>query len=209
MMMSEERIDPRATPERTCAGCGGKGLPEDMVRVVRGPEGEIVADVSGGGFGRGAHVHPGCIDKACKGGFARTFKAKVTVDEGELRDQIRDAVERRIAGLLLGARRAGHVAIGNDAACEALETGAFAVVACDAGSVAQKHEVVRAVSEGRAVSFGDKVTLGSLMGHTEVAIVAVTHLPLGHEIKKCLDLAGGSSSKGGEQPSLEQLWKSK
>jgi len=196
MMTTETRPKVR---ERTCAGCGGQGLPEDMVRVVRGPDGEIVADVSGGGFGRGAHVHPGCIDKACEGGFARAFKSKVTVDPAALRQQIRDAVERRITGLLVGARRAGHVAIGNDAACEALDQGAFAVVACDAGGVARKDEVIRAVSEGRAISFGDKVTLGSLMGahsgKTEVALVAVKHLPLGREMKKCLDLAGAWKSK--------------
>lgn len=190
-MMSEERAPSTAkTSERTCAGCGGKGLPEDMVRVLKGPEGEIAVDLAGGGFGRGAHVHPGCLEKACKGGFARAFKAKVEVDLDALKAQLADAIERRVAGLLLGARRAGHVAIGNDAACEALRSGAFAVVACDAGGVAQKHEVVQAVTEGRAISFGSKATLGALMGHTEVAIVAVMHAPLGREMKKCIEMAG-------------------
>lgn len=194
-MMTERAPSTAKTSERTCAGCGGKGLPEDMVRVVKGPEGEIAVDLAGGGFGRGAHVHPGCLEKACKGGFARTFKAKVEVDLETLRSQITEGVERRVAGLLLGARRAGHVAIGNDAACEAIRAGAFAVVACDAGGVAQKIEVAQAVSEGRAISFGSKTILGALMGRSvdgrgEVAIVAVTHAPLGREMKKCIELVG-------------------
>ena len=191
-MMTDTPVQPKKTSERTCAGCGGKGLPEDMVRVVKGPSDEIAIDLAGGGFGRGAHVHPGCLEKACKGGFARAFKSKVEVELEPLRKQLAEAVERRMAGLLLGARRAGHVAIGTDAACEALrgEGGAYAVVACDAGGVAQKHEVTRAVTDGRAISFGNKATLGSLMGHDEVALVAVTHAPLGREMKKCMELAG-------------------
>jgi predicted RNA-binding protein YlxR (DUF448 family) len=194
--MNTERAPSTAkNPERTCAGCGGKGLPEDMVRFVLAPSSNAVAvDIAGGGFGRGAHVHPGCVEKACKGGFSRAFKTNATADVAELRAQIKDAIQRRVAGLLLGARRAGHVAIGNDAACEALREGAFAVVACDAGGVAQKHEVTQAVTEGRAISFGDKITLGALMGaapdRPEVALVAVTHLPLGREMKKCIELAG-------------------
>ncbi len=184
------------TSERTCAGCGGKGLPEDMVRAIKGPAGEIAIDLAGGAFGRGAHFHPGCLEKACKGGFARAFKSAVKADATDLRAQIHDAIERRMAGLLLGARRAGHVAIGNDAACEALRAGAFAVVACDAGGVARKDEVTQAVTEGRAISFGNKTTLATLMGgHSatgrgEVALLAVTHAPLAREMKKCIELAG-------------------
>lgn len=216
-MMTEERA-PRPgggstpkTSERTCAGCGGKGLPEDMVRVVKGPAGtdELAIDLAGGGFGRGAHVHPGCLEKACKGGFARAFKSKVEADPVALRTQLVQAIERRIAGLLLGARRAGHVAIGSDAACEAIRAGAFAVVANDAAGVAQKQEVVLAVTEGRAISFGDKATLGALMGHgvagrSEVALVAVTHAPLGREMKKCMELAGGGSARGANSSPWEK-----
>jgi predicted RNA-binding protein YlxR (DUF448 family) len=188
MIMATERTT--KISERTCAGCGAKGLPEDMVRVVKGPEGEIAVDLAGGGFGRGAHAHPGCLEKACKGGFARAFKSAVNADPIALKAQIHEAIQRRMAGLLLGARRAGHVAIGNDAACQALREGAFAVVACDAGGVARKTEVTEAVTEGRAISFGDKATLGSLMGHPEVALLAVTHAPLAREMKKCIELAG-------------------
>jgi predicted RNA-binding protein YlxR (DUF448 family) len=194
-MMTERPASTAKTSERTCAGCGGKGLPEDMVRVVKGPSNEIAIDLAGGGFGRGAHVHPRCLDKACAGGFAKAFKSKVEADPAALRTQIAEAIERRMAGLLLGARRAGHVAIGNDAACEALRAGAFAVVACDAGGVARKDEVTQAISEGRAISFGDKTTLATLMGRSadgsgEVALLAVTHAPLAREMKKCIEMAG-------------------
>lgn len=187
-MMTETR--PSKTSTRTCAGCGGKGAPGAMARVVRGPGGELAVDLAGGAFGRGAHVHPACIDAACKGGFARALRAAVRADAGELRAQLREAVTRRVAGLLLGARRARAVAVGADAACEALRAGAFAVVARDAGSVAQKDEVTRAVAEGRAVSFGDKATLGALMGQTEIAVVALTRAEFARAVGQCIALAG-------------------
>jgi hypothetical protein len=172
---------------RTCAGCKGKGAPDEMVRVVRGPEGQIAIDLAGGAFGRGAHVHPGCIGKACKGGFARAFKAHVKVDEGQLRTQLRESAMRRLVGLILGARRAKHLAIGAEAALQALEKGAFAVVASDAGSIVRRHEVERAVREGRAVSFGDKRVLGALVSLDEVALLAISNAAIGEQIRRCTE----------------------
>lgn len=173
---------------RTCVGCGGKGAPEGMVRVILSPSGEVAVDLAEGSFGRGAHVHPGCIAKACKGGFAKSFKTKVVVDEESLRTQLRESAERRIVGLLLGARRAKHLAIGTEAACEALAKGAYAVVASDAGSVVRRSEVERAVREGRAVSFGDKQTLGQMMSMDEVALLAISNEAIGEQVKRCMEL---------------------
>ena len=58
---------------RTCVGCGERvEIPRSespssvLVRLVLGPGGEVAVDAAGGGFGRGAHVHPrpGCVEKA-------------------------------------------------------------------------------------------------------------------------------------------------
>jgi predicted RNA-binding protein YlxR (DUF448 family) len=150
-------------------------------------EHEVVVDVAGGSFGRGAHVHPSfdCLAKACKAGFARSFKTKVRADADRLVTEIEDAHDRRVTGLILGARRSGHLAIGTDASCDALGRGpALAVVACDAGSVAKKDVVTRAAAEGRAVVWKDKTTLGKLFGRDEVGIFAVTHAEIAREIQE-------------------------
>ncbi len=178
--------------ERTCAGCGRADAVDALLRVVLGGplenhSFEIVVDVAGGAFGRGAHVHPSpdCIAKACKTGFARSFKCKVQVNVAEFSAQIEDAYDRRVTGLVLGARRAGHLAIGQDAACDALAKGAvLAVVACDAGSVAGKEIVSRAAAEGRAVVWKDKAALGKLFGRDEVGIFAVTNAGVGQAIQE-------------------------
>jgi predicted RNA-binding protein YlxR (DUF448 family) len=184
-MMSTTNPNPKKSI-RTCAGCSGHEAPEGMVRVVRGPDGELGVDLAGGAFGRGAHVHPACIESAFKGGFARTFKAQVKSSSEELSALVRDACDRRLAGLLLGARRAGHVIVGADAACKAIDAGAFALVAVDAGTIARR--VTTAVSEGRAVAWGTKALLGELFGEAEVAIAAVTHPSLASTIQRCVVL---------------------
>jgi predicted RNA-binding protein YlxR (DUF448 family)/ribosomal protein L30E len=147
-----------------------------MVRLVLGPDGDVAADMAGGAFGRGAHVHPDpeCLKQACKGGLSRSFKTKVVADAGVLADRIVAGCDRRAVGLLLAARGAGVLAIGADATIEALENGAKAVVvACDAASVAQKVPIANAVAQGRAVAWGDKGSLGALLGREEVAVCAV------------------------------------
>lgn len=191
-MMTEQPTPKKSV--RTCAGCQGHDAPEGMVRVVLGPGGALGVDLAGGAFGRGAHVHPACIGRACKGGFARVFKTKVVASEQELATMVRDACDRRVAGLLLGARRAGHVTCGADAASQAIDAGALALVAVDAGNVARRAE--RAVREGRAVAWGTKSFLGELFGESEVALAAVTHTSLAHEIMRCVVLrtAAGSTA---------------
>jgi predicted RNA-binding protein YlxR (DUF448 family) len=199
MQSPEREPTNKKRSERTCAGCGRADAPSAFLRVVLGApvpgangasEGggrEIAVDVAQSGFGRGAHVHPSveCLTKACKGGFSRSFKTKVCADVAELSQQIEEAYERRILGLVVGGRRAGRVAIGHDAACEALARGApLAVLACDAGSAVTREVVSRAIGEGRAVVWKDKCRLGALFGRDEVAIFAVTEPGIAEQIQK-------------------------
>jgi hypothetical protein len=90
-----------------------------------------------------------------------------------------------MAGLLLAARRSGGLAIGADAAFEALGKGAsLAVVAVDAGSVAETVEVQRCVAGGRAIAWRTRSELGSLLGERSVAICAVRHAGIAGELKR-------------------------
>ncbi len=210
----EERHAPRRGPLRTCVGCQAQIDAEDAggsVRVVLGPvdqagRAEVAVDLRGSSFGRGAHIHvrPSCIERACKGGLARSFKRQVVATPKTLARQIVDAAEQRVAGLLLGARRSGFLAFGEEAR-ETLSSGkaALAIVAADAGASATKGPLLGAVEDGRAVAFGTKATLGALFGREEVAVVAVTHRELGAEIQSArgalsavLELAGGQGERG-------------
>ena len=163
----------QATNLRTCVGCSKKDAPEAMVRLVVSGD-QIAVDAAGGAFGRGAHVHASreCIAHACRGGLSRAFKREIKLDAPALRASIREAYARRAVGMILGARRAGHLVLGADAVLQE-RNAALIVLAADAGSIVSKFE--RAIATGRAASFGTKAELGELFGTGETAVFAVCH----------------------------------
>ena len=181
------------TRGRTCVGCGEKDHPSVFVRLVLSPAHEgasdVAVDAGDGSFGRGAHVHPrpDCLAKACKGGIARAMKTNVRVTPAELGAQMADALDRRMEGLVLAARRTNALEIGADAACAALGKDApLVIIARDAGSVIEKMTVADAIAEGRAIAWGTKERIGGLLGRSEVAIAAVTNKSIAAEmIKVC------------------------
>ena len=177
--MTEEKRDKNS---RLCAGCGKRVAPEELVRVVLDPTGDeatIVVDVSGSAFGHGAHVHPSrdCVTKACKGGFSKAFKTKVEANPETFGAQLMDGSDRRIEGLLMGARRARHLVVGADATVEALRDGkvALVIVATDAAAAAQLGEVKDAIAAGKAIAWSVKGRLGALLARDEVAVCGVVH----------------------------------
>jgi predicted RNA-binding protein YlxR (DUF448 family) len=170
---------------RTCVGCGLRDEALSTLRLaVAG--GQVVFDLAGGSFGRGAHLHakPSCIAKAPRA-LARAFRREgLSVTAAELGERLVIACDRRMAGLLLAARRTGAVAIGGNAATDAIgRRGAFAIVALDAGRVASSIEVDRAIREGRAIAWKTKCELGALLGEEVVAICAVCHTSIAAELK--------------------------
>jgi predicted RNA-binding protein YlxR (DUF448 family) len=189
-------------PVRTCAGCqkreekGAGASPRPragLVRVVLGSAGAggdggkgargVVADVGGSGFGRGAYVHadPSCLKKACSGGFARAFRTGVHADARELGEQITAGCDRRIEGLIVAARRARKIAIGEEAGPKLAAGAPLAVVACDAGANAART-FAPAIEAGRAVAWKNKATLGALIGRDEVAAIVVDDRGIAEEI---------------------------
>ena len=198
-MHNEERT---MKPTRTCVGCHRRATAgEELVRIVLGARGDdgrrpVVVDVAGTAFGRGAHVHPktDCVRKACSGGLARAFKCEVVAVAGEIASQIGAGCDRRIEGLLMAARRARFVAVGDEAR-DAMKGGApLAVVACDAGA-AVTREYAPAVAAGRAIAWKDKAALGALVGRDEAAAVVVRDAGIAHEIVRVRAVAGSVSSK--------------
>lgn len=167
----------KKVPTRTCVGCRAEDRPAELVRVVRGPEGELAVDLSGGAFGRGAWLHPQprCVQGAAPRGLSASFKAAVRVTPVELAALLREAATRRMAGLLAGARGARRLACGSTVVKEALEDGSanLVLVATDGRAAADAPWVQRAVAEGRAVAWGTKALLGELTGRSDTAVVAV------------------------------------
>jgi predicted RNA-binding protein YlxR (DUF448 family) len=185
----------RKRSERTCAGCAKHAAADELVRVVHDPSsGEIAIDLAGSGFGRGAHFHPtpDCVARALKGGLARVFKAKVAADAATIALEIVKAADRRIEGLLTGARRAGQLAIGSDVVVEAMkeERAELVIVARDAAAAAKLDEVQKAIASGRAIAWSEKQRLGSLMARDEVAVIAVLHRGVAGAVAQTYRISG-------------------
>lgn len=53
---------PKKKPQRQCMGCGERKEKQELIRVVRTPEGEICLDATGRKNGRGAYL---CRDVEC------------------------------------------------------------------------------------------------------------------------------------------------
>lgn len=169
----------KPVPRRQCAGCAKRDDAELLLRVVLGPEGELAVDLSSSRFGRGAHVHANkdCLAKALKGGFAKAFKSKVTGTAAELGAQIVAAADRRIEGLVAGARRGKLTVAGSDTVRESFRRGdaALVIVATDALAATKFSEIQEAVAEGKAISWSNKERLGAIFGRDETAVCAVLH----------------------------------
>ncbi|HVK69533.1 MAG TPA: DUF448 domain-containing protein [Polyangium sp.] len=178
---------------RTCVGCGERvEIPRSgaalsvLVRLVLGPGGEVAVDAAGGGFGRGAHVHPrpSCVEKAAQRGLARAAKGKVSLlwdeapeqpseetavsettssgklvplDAGSLSRAIVRALDRRVQGLVVAAARARKIALGADAVTGADGRGeAELIVVATDAAAGSELSAVR-----RAVSEGRAVAWGT------------------------------------------------
>ena len=84
--------------------------------------------------------------------------------------------------------------------CKALEAGApLLIAATDAGVVLERGPITRAVAEGRAVAWGDKTSLGKLVGRDEVAVIVIQDPGIAQEVLKArrtADLAGEARRQG-------------
>ena len=83
----------RGARVRTCAGCGRKRRKEEMLRIVRTPDGEILPDPEGKTDGRGTYLCPemACLEKARKRKSPdRTLKTAVPQ---EVYDRLREVLE--------------------------------------------------------------------------------------------------------------------
>lgn len=208
--MTEEPLKKRKN-ERTCAGCLKHADRDDLVRVILDPvSGEVAVDLAHTEFGHGGHVHPSpdCLAKAVKSGFSRVFKTKVTADASAIGEAIVKAADRRIEGLLTGARRAGQLAVGSDVVTQAIREGKteLVVVAVDAAAAAKLPEVEGAIASGKAIAWNMKERLGQLMSRDEVAVIAVLHSGVAKATQEAYRTSG--SFRRGITERSEEAWSS-
>lgn len=85
-------MKPKKIPMRMCVGCREMKPKRELIRVVRGPEGEVSLDATGKKPGRGAYV---CRDAACLG---RAIKQKQL--ERQLEVQLTEEVAASLAATL-------------------------------------------------------------------------------------------------------------
>ena len=67
-MASNNQTVVKKVPVRRCVGCGEHFAKNELVRVLRTPEGEIILDLTGKKSGRGAYIckKTACLKKARK-----------------------------------------------------------------------------------------------------------------------------------------------
>ncbi len=92
----------RHIPERSCVACGSKMPKQDLVRVVRSPQGAVAVDLQGKAPGRGAYLCPkdGCWDLAlARGRLSRNLGVEISSQDREaLLEAGRSFHEQPIAG---------------------------------------------------------------------------------------------------------------
>jgi predicted RNA-binding protein YlxR (DUF448 family) len=178
---------------RTCVGCKVSGTPQDLVRLVVGPDGDVVPDLAGGAFGRGAWVHPrpACLEGAVKGGLSRGLKTKVTADPIQVTHTLREAAVRRTYSLLRAAERARLAAIGTAALEDAERDNSveLLVLARDAKASADLSSVRRLGERGRVRFFKTKSELGAVFGRDELALVGLISPDLAKEVSRMISVS--------------------
>jgi predicted RNA-binding protein YlxR (DUF448 family) len=150
-----------AEPERTCIVTRAKLTPEDLIRFVRGPDGQMVPDLACRLPGRGVWVacrRQSVAEAQKRNAFARALKGPATVPEG-LADTVEMLLRQRAAGALGFANKAGLVVTGFAKVDAAVASGkAIALIhASDAapdgrGKLDRKFRAVRGENEENTVS---------------------------------------------------------
>lgn len=163
-----------------------------MIRWVRAETGDVVPDLAGGSFGRGAwtHPHPACLKKL-QHALARSFKAAVITTTAEALRLLCLGAEHR-AGQLLGlSRRRGLIVYGSDACAEAWSRGEIylLLVATDALSAAKLPFVSQMIAAGQAQGWSTKEAFGRLLGRSEVALVALRDRGLARDLFGAIAMA--------------------
>ena len=176
-------------PARTCIGCRECGTDEELIRLVRSPQGDVVVDLRRKLPGRGAWVHPRqeCLRAAAKA-LSRAFKAPTRVDADELLERVRSSLQHAAADGLSLAAAAGAVAGGRAAVQQALKDGkaTHVLVASDASDRARRDAETFAGNRGIVPVVWTTDELGQRTGSPPRAMLAVLDHPASQHLRRQL-----------------------
>ena len=171
----------RNQPQRTCLGCRQVKGQDQLIRVVRSPDGELLTDLRGRLPGRGAYLcnSRSCIETAVsRKQFDRTFRQvcqPVTVSQ--LADGIAQELLAHMASLLGMARKSAQFVSGGNAVQDALtRRKPLAVVILARDISPQIGEKVRRKAELQSVittKLFDKLELGRILGRAQRSVVGL------------------------------------
>ncbi len=84
-------------PMRQCIGCRQMKKKQDMIRVIKTPEGDICIDATGRKNGRGAYICPNmeCLEEAIRHkALDRSFKMQISPEVYEQLKEEMDSIGR-------------------------------------------------------------------------------------------------------------------
>ena len=171
----------RSQPQRTCLGCRQVKDKAQLIRFVRSPVGEILADLRGRLPGRGTYL---CNSRACietavsRKQFDRTFRQPC---QAVLPDQLVESVVQELlahmASLLGMARKSAKFVSGGNAVQDALtRKKPLAVVILARDISPQIGDKVRRKAEYQkivTINLFDKMELGRILGRAERSVVGL------------------------------------
>ena len=143
----------KVSPQRSCSVCKVKSDKNDLIRLVKSPDGKIFIDTAKKLPGRGAYICPNleCLELAKKSGvLAHALKAEIKDEESfwpELEAHIKNFGENiniKIKSILGLARKAGALLIGSEKIEAAGHKKILVILAEDSSEgvrkFAEKHE---------------------------------------------------------------------
>jgi predicted RNA-binding protein YlxR (DUF448 family) len=163
-----------AGPMRTCIATGVEGAPEQMIRFVVGPEGDVVPDLARRLPGRGMWVRAerAALEKAVeKKLFSKAARAPVKAS-AELVDRVEHLLLERTLADLGRARRAGRAVAGYVKVEQMIgrhQVGLLVVADEADGDGLQKLRATGLPLE----RLGDAAALGGIFGREQAVYVAI------------------------------------
>lgn len=163
---------------RSCASCRTSAPARELLRIVCGPEGELIVDWRRNLGGRGANLCPtrSCVETAIRRrSLDRVLKRTVVYPEAEiLLGAARGSLLRSIETLLRSCKGASALAVGSDQARAAVFSGKAAglLTARDSTSAVAIAEAAMRAGVPTA-SLPTKTMLGDMMDRRPTGVVAI------------------------------------
>ena len=180
---TDDRLS-RKIRQRRCIATAEVGAMEGMLRFVIAPDGTLTPDISGKLPGRGAHLIPTLenLEQAIKSrAFTRAFKRQVTVPS-DFAEHLSTLVLAALHGRLAMARRAGDLALGQDAVFAAAQKGTLSLLILPHDATPNASARLSGIARDfPTLTFSTADALGQVLGRPRISNLAFTHAHKGEQ----------------------------